>query len=489
MGGGLIQLVSYGTEDLYLTDNPEITFFKCIYKRHTNFAIEPVKQLFSGKPDFGEKVTCTISKNGDLMGRTYLVVVLPTIPENEDDLTYRIAWVKKIGYNLINKIEIEIGGQLLDRQYGDYMAIWNELTSKNDRIDKLIGDLPQLYEFTTSKSSYKLYIPLTFWFCNHSGLTIPLVALQYSSVKVHIEFNTLKDCLRIGPINGINTTYYLKTLKYGETITQTINGIINSGVYLGFDTIKKQLLYIPIKGSFSIPSSSQQTNENYYIIGTESQGIMMPLTGTEINNISISYPNISLSGAYLLVNYYYLDSFERIKFAKSNHEYLIEQVQLEGDKNILSNSYKTQLGFSHPCKELIFRCQMKYFVDGPIKEKNIYVNPTNPEHYNLIKKIRLLLNGQERFPQREDKYFELLQNYQYHSHKCFDGVYIYSFCLKPEEYQPSGSINFSKIDDVVLELQMDKEINVSNPAKLRVYCVNYNIIRILNGLCGLAFSN
>jgi hypothetical protein len=134
--GGLIQLVSYGAEDLYLTDKPDITFFKCIYKRHTNFAIEPVKQLFSSKGDFGERVSCTISKNGDLMGSVYLVVDLPAIPEYEDNEFYRVAWVKHIGYNLINKVEIEIGGQLIDRQYGDYLAIWNELTHNNDGINK-----------------------------------------------------------------------------------------------------------------------------------------------------------------------------------------------------------------------------------------------------------------------------------------------------------------------------------------------------------------
>jgi hypothetical protein len=487
MGGGLIQLVSHGTEDLYLTDNPDITFFKCIYKRHTNFAVECVKQLFSGKADFGERVTCTISKNGDLMGKTYIVVDLPIIEENEYEF-YRVAWVKKLGYNLINRVEIEIGGQLLDRQYGDYMAIWNELTRKNDRIDKMIGDLPELYEFTKSKKSNRLYIPLSFWFCNHSGLTIPLVALQYSSVKIHVEFNNLKDCLRIGPINGLVTTNYLTTLEYGEQITQTINGVINTGLYLGYDLTNRQMLYIPIKGTFIIPETIDQDDEMYQIIGSKSKGIMTPLSGNEIQNIDISYPNVSLSSAYLLVNYYYLDNFERLKFAKANHEYLIEQVQLEGDKSVLSNSYSTKLGFSHPCKELIFRCQLKYLADGPIKEKNVYINPNGAE-YNLVKKVRLLLNGQERFPQREDKYFEWLQTYQYHSHKCFDGVYVYSFSLKPEEYQPSGSINFSKIDDIVLELQMDKEINLNNPARLRVYCINYNVIRIINGLCGLAFSN
>jgi hypothetical protein len=490
MPGGLIQLVSYGTEDLYLTDNPDITFFKCVYKRHTNFAIEAVKQLFSSKPDFGERVTCTIAKNGDLMGKIYLVVDLPVIPKNIDYEYYKIAWVKSLGYNLINRVEIEVGGQLLNRQYGDYMAIWNELTSKNDKINKMIGNLPELYEFTSEKDSYRLYIPLKFWFCNHSGLTLPLVALQYSSIKIHVEFNNLKECLRIGPINGLITTNYLSIFKYGEIIVQNFNGIINSGLYLGYDISNKQMLYIPIKGTFAIPSITQQNEEKYQIVGQESNGIMIPLADNDIVNIDITYPNISLSGSYLLVNYYYLDNFERLKFAKANHEYLIEQIQLEGDKSILTNSYSTKLGFSHPCKELIFRCQLKYLIDGPIKEKNIYINPYGTiENYNLVKKVRLLLNGQERFPQREDKYFEWLQTYQYHTHKTFDGVYLYSFSLKPEEYQPSGSINFSKIDDVVLELQMDKDINVNNSVRLRVYCINYNVIRIINGLCGLAFSN
>jgi hypothetical protein len=488
MGGGLIQLVSYGTEDLYLTNNPDITFFKCIYKRHTNFAIEPVKQLFSGKADFGERVTCTISKNGDLMGKIYLIVDLPAIPENEDYSFYKVAWVKKLGFNLINKVEIEIGGQLIDRQYGDYLAIWSELTHKNDGIDKLIGNLEDIYSFTSSKESYRLYIPFSFWFCNHSGLTIPLVSLQYSSVKIHIEFNNLKDCLRIGPINGIVTTNYLTTLKYGEIIRQNINGIINSGLYLGYDITNRLLLYIPIKGSFIIPDYNDQDNEIYNLIGEQSLGIMTPLSGYSITNIDINYPNISISNAYLLVNYYYLDNFERIKFAKANHEYLIEQVQLEGDKTIISNSYKCKLGFSHPCKELIFRCQMKYYIDGAIKERNLYINKEG-ENKDLIKKVRLLLNGQERFPQRENKYFEWLQTYNSHTNNGFEGVYTYTFSIRPEEYQPSGSVNFSKIDDIVLELQMDKEIGVNNSCKLRVYCLNYNIIRIINGLCGLAFSN
>jgi hypothetical protein len=489
MGGGLIQLVSYGTEDLYLTDNPDITFFKCIYKRYTNFAIEPVVQLFSGKADFGERVSCTISKNGDLLGSIYLVVDLPSIPINEDYNYYKVAWVKKLGYNLINKIEIEIGGQLIDRQYGDYLAIWNELTHTNQGIDKLIGHKEELYNFSSSKESYRLYIPLNFWFCNHSGLTIPLVALQYSAVKIHVEFNTLKECLRIGPINGILTTNYLTTYKYGEIISQNINGVINTGLYLGYDIVNRMLLYIPIKGTFLIPDSNTDDNEVIYsIIGDESKGMMIPLAGNTIQNIDITYPNISIANSHLLVNYYYLDNFERIKFAKANHEYLIEQIQLEGDKIITSNSYKCKLGFSHPCKELIFRCQMKYFADGPIKDKNMYVNGDN-SNLELIKKVRLLLNGQERFPQREGKYFELLQIYNHHSNKGFEGVYSYSFSLRPEEYQPSGSVNFSKIDDIVLELQMNKDISINNPCRLRVYCVNYNIIRIINGLCGLAFNN
>ena len=210
MGGGLIQLVAQGFEDLYLTSDPEITFFKRIYKRHTNFSLELIPQLFGTIPDFGKRVTCNLSKNADLLSNIYLYIQLPSIPilyDNENELnnidTY--AWTKKIGYALINYVELEIGGQLIDKHYGDWLNIWNELTETSCRksIDKMIGNTKDNYSFTNGKKSYNLYIPLKFWFCRHKGLALPLVALHYSDVKIHVEFNNLKDILLLSPTNYI----------------------------------------------------------------------------------------------------------------------------------------------------------------------------------------------------------------------------------------------------------------------------------------------
>ena len=116
MGGGLMQLVAYGAQDIYLTGNPQITFFKVVYRRHTNFSMEAIEQTFSGSPDFGRKVYCTISRNGDLIHRVYLQVKLPAVTAKA--ASYH-RWVNYVGHALIKSVEIEIGGQRIDKHYGD----------------------------------------------------------------------------------------------------------------------------------------------------------------------------------------------------------------------------------------------------------------------------------------------------------------------------------------------------------------------------------
>ena len=168
MGGGLIQLVSVGFEDLYLTNDPQVTFFKIVYKRHTNFSQELIPQLYNSIPDFGKRVTCRLSKNGDLINRMYIYLELPNIPVFYDNTTdtpdqiKKLAWVKKIGYGIIKSVELEIGGQLIDKHYGDWFNIWEELTEtcQRDTLNKLIGNVPDVYNFTNGKDTYKLFIPL-----------------------------------------------------------------------------------------------------------------------------------------------------------------------------------------------------------------------------------------------------------------------------------------------------------------------------------------
>ena len=178
MGGGLLQLVAYGAQDVYLTGNPQITFFKVVYRRHTNFAIEAIQQTFNGTPNFGNRVTCQISRNGDLIHRVYLAVVNYSSTNNV---------CPYFGLRLINYVEIEIGGQKIDKHYSHWMYVWNELSlpvSKKDAYKKMVGANDKL----TSLTNANLYIPLEFWFCRNVGLALPLLALQYHEVKINILF-------------------------------------------------------------------------------------------------------------------------------------------------------------------------------------------------------------------------------------------------------------------------------------------------------------
>merc|ERR1711990_946934 len=255
MGGGLMQLVAYGAQDIYLTGNPQITFFKVVYRRHTNFSMEAIEQTFNGAADFGKRVTCTVSRNGDLMHKVYLQVTVPADTSG--------TCVRNLGQALVKFAEVEIGGQRIDKHYGDWMHIWNELSQE---AGKKVGyGLMTGAALGAQSAETDLYIPLEFWFCRNPGLALPLIALQYHEVKVNIEFRALSE-----------------------------------------------------------------------------------LTATA---------GLSLSAASLYVDYIYLDTDERRRFAQVSHEYLIEQVQFTGDESVSSVSNKIKLNFNHPCKELVWVVQ------------------------------------------------------------------------------------------------------------------------------------
>jgi hypothetical protein len=200
MGIGLLTLTSVGKENLFLSAEPEITFFKIAYKRYTNYSIEQTPQYFKTTPDFGRKCSVNIGKNADLMGMTYIYVELPYIQmENFNNNNKKFSWVQKIGLALINYVEIEIGGYIIDRHYGDWLNIWNELSTSNGikkSYNKMIGNIIDLTNYSLTKSIYKLYIPLSFWFCQDNGLTLPLIALKNTSININFN-NTLLVRLRL----------------------------------------------------------------------------------------------------------------------------------------------------------------------------------------------------------------------------------------------------------------------------------------------------
>lgn len=587
MGGSLMQLVAYGAQDVYLTGNPNITFFKIVYRRHTNFSMESIEQYFNGTVNFGRRVQCTVSRNGDLIGRTYLRVVLPEVVYSGDFANkgyVEFAWVRRLGHALIDEVELEIGGSEIDKQYGDWMNIWYELSRKVGQekgYDQMIGDVPALTDLSSLswddsnnvlKPSYIMYVPLYFYFNRNNGLALPLIALQYHEVKIIVRFRRVDE------------------------------------------------LYISTPSFVAAPGS------------------------------------LDLQDASLYIDYIFLDTEERRRFAQIAHEYLIEQIQYNGYDSITNNTLKTKLTYNHPSKGLYWFVRMgnyqgssfmaysgvgdweharvefakklllsaydldafgffnevtvvqgdsTYIQDG--KEYDL-VDPASPseqptyvfdtdatksafdgcrfigllsqsqallqrnkyadlrslvsgviritadsespntfypevasvttndltmydlsvpiskydtdnrnnfikafdvavhqyDNYGLlidgtinpVTSVQLYLNGHERFSRRDGLYFNAVQPYQHHSNTPKDGLNVYSFAIDPEAHQPSGTCNFSRIDTTQLDLyfayfQNGDYASVFQDTDNRVYTftVNYNVLRIMSGMAGTAYSN
>lgn len=441
MGGGLLQLVAYGAQDAYITGNPHITFWKVLYKRHTNFAIEAMRVNFTGSPMYGQRVVAVVNRNADLVWKTYVEVTLP------DTDIVSVNWTsgsqRRLGYLLLKQIEVEIGGQIIDRQYGEWLYLWETLTANFDTALKLDGMVGGQYSGAPSTSITAeacggrpkvLYVPLQFWFNRNPGLALPLIALQYHEVRFNI---TLEDSINL------------------------VNGTGNS------------------PGSIS------------------SQAALLP----------------ALKDMALYLDYVYLDVDERRRFAQESHEYLIDQVQYTGQQTITTSSGRLDLTLNHPVKELIWLFQNEQKTDCG-SAASIAAGYTQPFSYDdIVNRARLQLNGQDRFDERYGDYFWKVQPYQHHTGGGFgrtlapsgggqvtattspNPINVYSFAIQPEEHQPSGTCNFSRIDTATLVFDSVTSgaagtfPSKTTPYNFRVYAVNYNIFRIMSGMGGLAYSN
>jgi hypothetical protein len=507
MGGGLIQLVAYGIQDIFLTGDPQITFFKMVYKRHTNFSIEPIKQFFSSNIDFGKSVTCTLARHGDLITNIYIYIQLPFIPEFKlfdqvtKDNVRKFAWVRKIGFALIKQVDIEIGGQLIDSHYGDWLNIWAELTNYHKGLADMIGDIDKLIIPSNGKQGYGLYIPLQFWFCQHNGLALPIVSLQYSEIKIHVEIRNANEVYVIYPSHYIDIIEDVVGFEYLEYIEQDINGLKVGAIFDSYNPLLNRMYYTKIENSdnkkFSLdkqhidPITGYQTT--FPIIGKK-YGIRVHPKNDEIKQNNKLSRELALVSGNLIVDYIYLDTDERIRFAKSSHEFLIEQLQFSGSKTISNNSIVSQLSFNHPVKEIIWVSQLNNISRGYLNDKfnyknNYYIDEVDNKGVNIIKKTTLLFNGHTRFMEREGDYFNWVQPYERHKIAPSIGIYVYSFSIYPEDKQPSGTYNMSKIDDIKIKIDYDGTITSINTVDLRIYAINYNVLRIIHGLGGLAFSN
>lgn len=570
MAGGLIQIVSYGAQDIYLTGTPEITFFKVVYRRHTNFAMESVKVPFDNTVGFGETSSLIIPSVGDLMYKTYIEIILPEIdlkrskrkkiPDTEikkAEAEYKIvtdfmrinrlayveahdvyladnchdvcnlinavnfiyedkdneeiinkfkclltenaclfnyneislyeltcadtkdkimaeynvainksiqvqkfyfdklkeaknkyktdqnenilfAWVERIGHSLIEEVVLYIGGEKIDKQYGDWLNIWYEL-SANRHMQKtymeMIGNVKKLTTLNRKKKPrYVLTVPLQFWFCRFSGLALPLVALEYHDVKLEVKFRKMEEVSYIGKNERI---------RYS-----------NSEDDLFLDEVSSEM------------------------------------------NININ--------ACVLIDYIYLDGPERRRFAQSCHEYLIDQIQLLEMNEVSQNHVFFALdNFVHPSREIIWVSQKVRYtenLDGYTQTRWNNYSLTDENIGNPILCSSIDFHSYNRVLKLDGDYFNYVQPYQHHNTTPSDGINSYSFALFPEEHQPSGSANFSRLSRATLHMWFGYDVintceNKDGPKtcakcelfNIRVYNRNMNVLRFANGLAGLAF--
>ncbi|AEQ33419.1 capsid 4 [Acanthamoeba polyphaga mimivirus] len=511
MAGGLLQLVAKGVQDLYLSGDAQITFFKTVYRRHTNFSIESIAQYFSTSANFGETVTCTVSHLGDLINRVFLYVELPPILPfiNSDtgsiDKISKFAWVPHLGYALIRDTSIEIGGKNIDKQYGEWLYIWSQLSNRqSEALDKMIGNIPAAKNFSNGKPGFKLYIPLEFWFCKNSGLSLPLVALSSSEIKITVNFRRLEECYRIGPTHSIKITEDIVPFKLGDYIEQTISNNKIYGYVINYDYIDKKLYYIKIKS----PTAIKTNFESFPLNDSDADNylkyrIYNSITGTyctpQPNSIeTIENTNLSIKphfvNSFLYVDYIYLDNDERNMFIKTNHEYLIEQIQFNQEISVKNQNIKQKLNLNHPCKAHYWIVQMDSLT-GPNTINDIFNFTTSPIRNsdstpigkNPTRSAKLILNGRDRFSIRNWRYFNYVQPLQHHFRSPEIGINTYSPSINPEDYQPSSTINMSKIDKAEMDIHLRKFATPENTAKIRSYTINYNILRVFLNMGALVF--
>ncbi len=450
MPGGLIQLLAWGNQNIYLNGNPSITFFKKTFRTHTNFSMESIQVNFNrtdanvGSPTLFK---AKIDRHGDMIQQVYFVFELPDIISNTE-LAFR--WVDFIGEAILMNYQVSIGGNVIDRQSGEFQHIMSNLTLESERrrlYERMTGHVkettqPAIVDLSTpdggtgffasqypadmiSIKGRKVYVPLRFWFCQDSGQALPLISLQYSDTEIAVE---------IRPLNQL-----YKVLDLTNSYPR----------YVAPDTQK------PEQRLSSFVSNANST----YLLSD--------------NVVDIK--------AYLEVNYIFLDTPERKYLAYNPVQYLVEQTYAVQSPNLLETNV-INLTLQNPIKEIFWVCKR-----ANISDTNSWFDFMDDNGDHIMRNAKIMFNGLDRIDAKDPHYYNYVQPWQHHKGCAKDGIYMYSFSLNPEDYQPSGSVNASRINKFQLALTTKPSVNKSYDMTL--YAVNYNVLKISSGLAGVAYSS
>ena len=529
MGGGILQLICKGAQDVYLTENPEITFFRNIYYKYSNFSFETFKLPLDGNIDFGSDLNCTIQTYGDLLSKIILVIKL------NKNTTKSWGYINKLGFGIINQISISINGEMIDLHDSDWLNIYYELNKKftdNDDFDSLIGNTSDMKKINTDKSEYELYIPINFWFTKHYGSSLPIISLNKNSIEIKIKLNKVDECINYvsspTSLPTISDCYILanyiylddnertkfKNHKHSYLIQQVQSSKSTISNYLDQYDLKffhpcKNLIWITKRKKFQSRKKylSYAFDNDWEEARNNFAKLIWLSTRANLSNNKIlcnydftigGFPDLISSGNSILeelsqkveAELLFYDSDSYANATSANVHLIRNDITFEDMTKTITELKDTNTSTSEQDNYLDNNVLQIY---DPFNYSNFINNSDNP-----VTTSQLKLNGQDRFSTRDSIYFNYLQPFESYKNTPSNGINLYNFNLNPNEFQPSGSCNFSKVDNTKLELLISKNniddkgsyfTNEYEEGQLKVYAQNYNLLLIHNGKSGIAYTS
>jgi len=479
-----MQLVAYGAQDVYLTGTPKVTFFQAVYKRHTNFAMELIQQTTSGTVGNASRVSVTIARNGDLVGNMHVALqpLAPngtTLPLTSNNGAFDMNWVAE---RAISAVELTIGGQRIDKHYQTWWRLYAELfLNESDKI--AWGKMTSMSNPNTTQTSVpKVYLPLLFFFNRNPGLYLPLIALQYHEVRLDFDLTQYYSSY-FGTTNAFEVwanyiyldteerrrfaqkghEYLIEQLQHtgGDALTSssTSEGAVQT-VRLTFNHPVKELIWC-----YQNPTATAQQT-------TQLNGMWNFCSSTSNVNVTCDPSKIALAGTI----HPHVVGAPQLFAPMGGSTFFLTSNVVVPTANLIPGNYSLQ---SNVLTGNVFWIEEGTQSAGT--SNTAYGYEVGPLHL-----FKVVLNGQDRFKEQSGKYFNQVQPFYHHTGTPYPGIYTYSFALQPEEHQPTGTCNFSRIDNASLSVQLKSSVATTTQ---KMFAVNYNVLRIASGMGGLAFSN